>query len=725
MLGRIEGPLGWARARWAALGLAARVGLAAAALAAAARVVAAAAGAAAGLRVWLGALAASPAECLAYTLQSALSLPLMAKVSILMLLAAPLWIAPGLLYMRVCGTSLPDAMYEMFLQLWGGVQPVTEEGDESLKARAMGAVMGLVGVVVSSTLLGVVVADVERSAEKVFTGNGRVVEAGHTVVLAGTADVLPFLRQAAVVHLENRVRSPLVVLTEGSKAELDDRLQDLRDEFPSVRIITREGKSTSRTDLARVGAGAARKIVVLGTDGGTLLERERSVQITAMNVKTLLPEQRGGGARTELVVGLRASGAAETEAYVASALRWMGGGLGVTCCDAREDLGKVVAQSAVNPGLYRVLRGFLEQGFDSPEFYLLRPPASLRGATYREVRRRWGCYGTPVGVYRPGAAAPSMLNPSDDLRLRDGDSIVVASDKAHGSALLDQALDLPRKAVNAARLGLMRGADLARRGPPAAARSPGQARRFVVLGDSDHSEASDAEHGSVTRAVGKWAPAGASITVVDEQGYRGSASPKPGTRVRAIRAAPTDPGVIAQAGVLDADSVILSSTRNSDLEVLAVLANLLEAAHGEGRREIPHVVALVEEHDSKEAIGAMLSAAGYDAHRCDVVEEHFLSSAMLAQVASQPGLKWVFDEILNTGGSEIGQVSPGRLGIPADQTRTFRSLSETVKRDAGLTLLGIQRGDGELVLCPRQDTPVRVRQDDALVVLGDVVGDTF
>jgi len=133
----------------------------------------------------------------------------------------------------------------------------------------------------------------------------------------------------------------------------------------------------------------------------------------------------------------------------------------------------------------------------------------------------------------------------------------------------------------------------------------------------------------------------------------------------------------------------------------------------------------VEEHDSKEAIGAMLSAAGYDAHRCDVVEEHFLSSAMLAQVASQPGLKWVFDEILNTGGSEIGQVSPGRLGIPADQTRTFRSLSETVKRDAGLTLLGIQRGDGELVLCPRQDTPVRVRQDDALVVLGDVVGDTF
>lgn len=69
------------------------------------------------------------------------------------------------------------------------------------------------------------------------------------------------------------------------------------------------------------------------------------------------------------------------------------------------------------------------------------------------------------------------------------------------------------------------------------------------------------------------------------------------------------------------------------------------------------------------------------------------------QVASQPALKAVFEEILQAEGSEIFLVGPGDVGISTGITANFGALADRV-RGKSLTAVGVVRPDGSSMLAP-------------------------
>ena len=372
-----------------------------------------------------------PTATAIYHIQRTLTKPLIVKFAAVMLLVSPLWLAVAALYRRVAGRDLGFALYNTFLLVF----QVNGTDDEGAWARLFTGAVSIIGALVTGeracvvhgmsgvidprssrprccpvtpgVLLGVVVTDVEKAAKNVLQGNGAVVEAGHVLLLRWTPESLPMLRQLATAQKENLDRTTVVVLGDLDKDELEDAVADLRSEFPAFNVLTREGRYTQRQDLARVAAGTASKVILLLDDSQGAEPREvvQHVLSTAWHMQSLRPAWQGG--RTDLVVGSPSAAASRDWQAVAgqrgepqvrvAAVGGMGSpvklplfhftfatsqGVCVTFMDVEEDVGKLIAQAAVQPGLYDVLSTLASQELNSPEFYVCDAHRFV-GATYQ------------------------------------------------------------------------------------------------------------------------------------------------------------------------------------------------------------------------------------------------------------------------------------------------------------------------------------------------------
>lgn len=271
----------------------------------------------------------------------------------------------------------------------------------------------------AGALLGVVINDVEGAADEVVKGNSAVIETGHTIVVGWTPDTIPFLRQVAIAQRENARPRPVVVLADTDKEAMDAELADLRAEFPAFKVLTREGRPTRRADLERVAAGTAERVVVMSGPGESD-SLGRSVSAAAWGIQSMRPR---GAPPVDVVVGLSDGDAANAGAEISDALGGGSRGVSVTCVSSGSDLGKVLAQAAVHPGLHSVLDSLLEQSFSSPEFYVASA-GGLGGRGYGEVRRAWP-KGAVVGIIKSGQGRSVMLNPRDDVAVHKDDKIIV------------------------------------------------------------------------------------------------------------------------------------------------------------------------------------------------------------------------------------------------------------------------------------------------------------
>lgn len=283
-----------------------------------------------------------------------------------------------------------DATEAFWLSLTRALDPGNLSADRSWKLRAITLLTSLGGVLVFSTLVGVLGSCLQMRLARLGRGRSRVLETGHVLVL-GDSPHLPLLVSELVQAHSKRI----VVLSERDKLEQEERLGN-------SHVICRRGCPMSVTDLELVNPIGARSVVLLSPE-----HPEADGQV----IRALLALTHVcGGERPPTVAEIR-------ETANADAAR-LAGGPGLHVVERPRMAAQVLVRSCLDPGISGAYEEILD--FEGQSL-ALKCESSLQGRSFGDALSAFD--GRTLLGLRRGDGSTEM-NPPMDSTIEAGDRLV-------------------------------------------------------------------------------------------------------------------------------------------------------------------------------------------------------------------------------------------------------------------------------------------------------------
>ncbi|MDX5570947.1 NAD-binding lipoprotein, partial [Streptomyces sp. ID05-04B] len=269
----------------------------------------------------------------------------------------------------------------------------------------LSVLLGLVALLYVSTLIGLITTGLTERIVELRRGRSTVVEAGHSVVLGWSEQVFTVVAELIAARAHRRWGA-VVVLADRDRTEMEEALTAVLGPARATRLICRSGSPADPEALGTVSPRTAHAVLVLP---GT------SATGDAESVRTLLALRAALGENA----GPRVVACVRDERYRTAAR--LAAGAGGLVLESDRTAAKLIARSALHPGLAPVLRELLD--FDGEEFHLV--------SDHGRSGRRFGdvlldCVtAAVVGLVRPDGT--TLLNPSPDTVIAAEDRIVVVA----------------------------------------------------------------------------------------------------------------------------------------------------------------------------------------------------------------------------------------------------------------------------------------------------------
>ena len=725
----------------------------------------------------------SAGEIFAYEAQKVFALPLLGKVACLFIMTVPIVFLGGLGYKLVdaldggegddetFNEKLRSAYFNLF-----DIPGADATTDESWRAGLVTQAIVFVGMFVFAVIIGIISDEIATKVEEVKTGNTRVIERDHTVVLNWNSQLTPLLRQMAVAKSERAgtFDKPVVLLADVDKERMDELVESALEDSPPLEVVTRRGNPFDAEDLAKVNASRARRVVLLhprepdvgslgssatgdassarpvardrdderlntragNADGTSPLDfqkRQREEALKAAAVLNLLAD-RGRESFPDVVVQMPRR-MPEKQDLVAHALKLAIDPSGSNGDASREDdrsaganapyvqvhgsenTGKISAFAAFQPGASKIFEELFKQSEDTPEFYLSHAP-QLVGKTFGEAWRMLP-EATLCGLSHADGSV--TLAPRDDVVIQTTDEVVMLSETS--TVAVAPAGDVAGVPATGSQTHYMRLMPDVRPGP----------MKLLFAGWND-------ETAVALELARSAAPAGSEITVLSDHPGLGSArlESSRNCKVRVVRGVPTAYVDLERAKVHSMDTVVImpDHSQGKAEEDASVLATILQtraacadfaASRGVRARE-PHVVATLNTETARSVVELMGRVGGGGAPPDVIMSDEIVGGALL-QVAANPRLAGLFDALLATDGHEVYLRDADAFGGADTRARgVFRNgESQTVSwgticeraRERDELALGVMREDGTFVISPGKAEAFEFARGDRVVVLAD------
>ncbi len=124
----------------------------------------------------------------------------------------------------------------------------------------------IVGIVLLSTLIGIVTTGIDSKLQELRKGKSRVIERNHTVILGWSHQVFHIIREIVIAH-KNKRDSCIVILADRDKVEMEDEIKARIRNMGTTRVICRTGDPIEMSNLDIVSLNTARSIIILSPDG--------------------------------------------------------------------------------------------------------------------------------------------------------------------------------------------------------------------------------------------------------------------------------------------------------------------------------------------------------------------------------------------------------------------------------------------------------------------------
>jgi hypothetical protein len=461
------------------------------------------------------------------------------------------------------------------------------------------------GLFVVSALIGVLNQGFGSMLEKLRRGRSVVVEKDHTVILGWTPKIFTLLHELAEAN-RNKRGAAVVILADRDKVEMDgDITEAMRGE--KLRVITRRGSSMSTEDLALVSLQTSKAVVVLGSDDNAASD--------TVVLRTLLAIKQVAGNHPLHIV-------AEIFDERSEPVARMVVGNQAALMLAAPLVSRLLVQTGRQSGLSVVYTELLD--FGGCEIYVTKEP-KLAGKTFREAAFQFGT-STLLGIFTKDGTM--LLPPPLDRQLAADDLIVTISED-DDTIVLDGAGAIDDAAINAAPV-----------------RSSRRSERTLVLGASRRLPI-------VLRELDTYVAPG-SVTIVHGEDATLALARFDPAKLANMKIMVTDSDVTSRdllesLEITNFDHILVLSELNdrtqemADARTTITLLFLRDIAARAGKR-VPMTSEILE-------IQSRDLAAVAEAD--DFIVSNSLVSLMISQLAENPHLVHVFEELFSSSGHEL------------------------------------------------------------------------
>ncbi|MEU8792707.1 NAD-binding lipoprotein [Streptomyces sp. NPDC048643] len=556
--------------------------------------------------------------------------------------------------------AAPRSLVERLEAVWRTSAQTLRLGEASGTPlrMALSAVLGLVALLCVSTLVGVITTGLEKRLAELSRGRSTVLEQGHAVVLGWSDQVFTVVAEllAAQSARSGQRPQPVVLLADRDKTEMERALATHVGAAARGRVICRSGPASDPAVLALVSPQTARTVLVLPSGEAT---GDAEVLRMLLALRTVLGEDAQGPPVLAAVSDDRFREPARLAA-----------GRHGTVLEADTVTARLIAHCVGRPGLSLVLRDLLD--FAGDEFHLAdagafdgRPfGAALLGHANACV----------VGLFT--ADGRTVLNPAPETVIEAGSRLIVVARDEDSTRTEDcrRLVDPSARAVAAA---------------PAV-----DAARLLLLGWNRRAPLviaqlrDTARSGSVLDVVTEGAVPGAERTVPGPSRDGGPDAPDT-TRleVRFRSAALSRPETLLGLDLAPYDAVMVlgpdagSGPDRPDDWTLVTLLGLRLVEQRTGR----DVRVVTELTDDRNRPLAPLNPGS------DVIVSGELTGLLMAQIAQNPHLAAVFEELFSAEGNTIC-LRPAGHYVRVGTTATFATVVAAA-RDRGECAIGYRRRD--------------------------------
>jgi voltage-gated potassium channel Kch len=531
------------------------------------------------------------------------------------------------------------------------------------------------GILVFSTLIGVIFTGIESKLDELRKGRSFVVEKEHTVVYGWTSEVFSVISELVVAN-ESRPSACVAVLAHKDKVEMEDEIRDRVGKTKNTRVICRTGDPIDIDDLELVNPHEARSIIVLPPEGEDADSRV---------IKTILALTNNPNRRKEpyhIVSRMR-----EPENL---SVAQMVGRAEVELVPVDDLIARITAQTCRQSGLSVVYTDLLDFGGD--EIYFRHEPRLVEIAFGEALTAFESC--SLIGLRKGDGRIE--LNPPMETEITAEDALILIAED-------DSAIALSENADPKIDAGAIRKPKPHREKP----------ERTLILGWNDRAP-------KMIAHLDRYVSPGSEVTVVTPEG---AGLP---TRFDELehQTVNVHTGNTSNRRTLDAlevpayDHVIVlsySDGSDADSRTLVSLLHLREIAERSGRS-----FSIVSEMlDDRNRELAEIARAD------DFIVSDRLVSLMMCQVSENKEYAAVFEELIDPEGSEL-YLKPAdeyvRPGVPL----SFYTVVEAVRRRGEVAVgyrVKAEAGDPQISygvrLNPAKSRRIEFAEGDKVIVLAE------
>ena len=320
----------------------------------------------------------------------------------------------SLIYL-VIGVKFEDSgqlnFFEAFWQsLMRSLDPGTVAGDTIWILRIVGIIVTISGIFILSSLIGILSSGLESKLDDLRKGRSIVLTKGHTLIIGWSPKIFHIIEELIIAN-ENQSKPSIVILSKKDKVEMDDEINDKIADKKNTKIICRTGDALEDVDLQIVNPDEAKSIIILTPE--ELDDNLHDIHVIK-SVLSLIYNNSRQNKKYHIVTEIKNKDNLEA-AEIA-------GGDEVSLIFSKGIVSKITAQTCHQSGLSIVYMDLLD--YEGDEIYLQQQP-ELVGKTFKELLFAYET-SSVLGIKKHTGTI--LINPPMDSIFEQGDSVIAVSE---------------------------------------------------------------------------------------------------------------------------------------------------------------------------------------------------------------------------------------------------------------------------------------------------------
>jgi voltage-gated potassium channel Kch len=567
----------------------------------------------------------------------------------------------------------------LWLSLMRTLDPGNLNSDNGWPFRIVMLVVTGVGLLIVSTLIGIVNSGIERTMENLRKGRSIVNERNHILILGWSPMIFPLIKKLIISNTTHR-RRRIVILADKDKIDMEDEIRLKAGNPGRTKIICRSGSTIDINDIKIVNPYEASTIVLLSP------EEDIHDIYSIKTIMTLMKSHKPKSDKYHIVAEIRDRANLEIIDLIAKGE--------VTPIVSEELFSRITVQTSLQSGLSEVYNELLDfKGF-SIDFMKLSSGNTTYGEALMYLKE-----GALIGIKTPDEKV--VINPDHSTEVGENDYLIVITKKEKGIKLHDDITIQNELIVEK---------QVYQRKP----------QRTLLLGWNNKAP-------GIIRELDQYFVKGSETTVLADTPTMEADIAKLShslinQKLTEIRGMVQDKLTLMKLKPYEYQHVILLcysdlyDIQSADAITLITLLNLRKIS---------------EEYECKftivsEMLDIRNRALAEVTHADDFIVSDRLISMIMAQLAGNIDLKRVFDELLNPGGSEI-YMRPVTDYVKTNMPVNFYTVAASASRK-NQSVIGYrivsESDDPEknygVVLTPSKDKYVQFSEKDKLIVVTEM-----